>query len=48
MKPYIDRLADIFNNEECDDGTVYKKIMDALEELDKLPLIGKHFSYFHY
>ena len=45
MKPYIDRLADIFNNTECDDSTVYNKIMNVLEELDKLPLIGKHFSY---
>jgi len=45
MLPYIDALAEIFNNNDCDDYSVYRNIMSVLEELDKLPLIGKHFTY---
>ena len=43
MKPYIDKLAGIFNNSECEDRAVYDKIMDALNILDELPMIGKKF-----
>ena len=43
MKPCLNSLADIFNNNDCDTSGVYDKVMDALNFLDTLPSIGKHF-----
>lgn len=43
IKPYIDQLSDIFNNSDMDSKEVYDKVMDALNTLDSLPSIGKHF-----
>lgn len=43
MKPYIGQLADIFNNNDCNNREVYEKVMNTLETLDSLPSIGKQF-----
>lgn len=43
IKPYIDKLADIFNNNDTDDTALYDEIMGALNTLDTLPSIGKQF-----
>ncbi len=43
IKPYIDQLSDIFNNSDMDSREVYDEVMGALETLDSLPSIGKHF-----
>lgn len=43
IKPYIDQLADIFNNNDCNNWEVYEKVMTALNTLDMLPSIGKEF-----
>ena len=43
IKPYIDQLADIFNNNDHDNWEVYEKVMNALNTLDSLPSIGKQF-----
>lgn len=43
IKPYLDQLSDIFNNSDMDNREVYDEVMDALETLDSLPSIAKHF-----
>ena len=43
IKPYIDKLAYIFNNNDTDDMKIYDTIMDALNEMYNLPGIAKHF-----
>jgi hypothetical protein len=43
IKPYIDQLADIFNDNDFDNREVYDKVIGALNTLDSLPSIGKHF-----
>lgn len=41
IKPYIDKLAGIFNNNDFNNRDVYEKVMNALNTLDSLPSIGK-------
>jgi hypothetical protein len=48
IKPYLDELADIFNENEFDDRKVYDEVMDALNVLDSLPSIGKQFYTVEY
>lgn len=43
IKPYINKLADIFNNNDSNNWEVYEKVMNALNTLDMLPSIGKEF-----
>ena len=43
VKPYINQLADIFNNNDFNNHDVYEKVMNALNTLDMLPSIGKEF-----
>ncbi len=43
IKPYIDQLAGIFNDNDSDNWEIYEKVMNALNTLDSLPSIGKQF-----
>ena len=43
VKPYLDKLADVFNNYDCDNREIYDKVINALDVMDSLPVIAKQF-----
>lgn len=43
MKPFIDRLAEIFNEAECTSSEVYEKAMNILNNIDSLAELGSNF-----
>ena len=44
MRPYVDKLADIFNNYNCISSGAGDKVFDILNGVDELPKLAKYFS----